>query len=481
MSNQDNYSSQKYAVERSIGGYRKALIIVMVIVLLIANIAAFIEVVNKIKNNIEHKREYQTAVEIYERASPAYDRQALNEADTVFHSLSDYKDSYEYASKIDSEMLLIDHYNQAIELYEEGKYQEAYDCFYDLCDYRDSNSYISRMSRELFDTAEAYLDSGNGEAAKQTLMLIPTWVDTYYEGAQEMIGIIQENEQQTIRENTYLDAVNSYNAGDYDSAQKKFMTISDYSNSSDYLNLIGEYYYGQAQQCSIDRNYGGVLDNLEYIDTAQEWTRYKEAIALKQAIASEYYNYVMETAQNKLHSEGYSSFKDYVNNSQNEFFTSSDANDLLQKYQPVPLRDLTPYESGEWEAAPYLGAIGWSNRDFYYEDGVPDENGKVHNNVLLGGGTYAVYHLGGRYSMLSGSMFVIQGCSSTKDKPVFLLVRNGYEDELYRNTVLSGYGTVDFCIDVSGVEDIEIFFDGYEGDFVYNDQFGGVGELCLIP
>ena len=77
-------------------------------------------------------------------------------------------------------------------------------------------------------------------------------------------------------------------------------------------------------------------------------------------------------------------------------------------------------------------------------------------------------------------MFVQEDCQATSDDPVFLLVRDGNGNDIYKQTLVSGYEPKSFSIDVSGIDDIVIYFDGYTGTFVDNYYYGAVGELALI-
>ena len=62
---------------------------------------------------------------------------------------------------------------------------------------------------------------------------------------------------------------------------------------------------------------------------------------------------------------------------------------------------------------------------------------------------------------------------------MFLLIRDGDGNDLYRDTLVSGYDPKYFSIDVTGIEDIVIYFDGFRGGFLDSYYYGGVGEMSL--
>lgn len=280
---------------------------------------------------------------------------------------------------------------------------------------------------------------------------------------------------------TYETACESYSAGDYETAQSLYMEIEDYSDSKNYLNKIGAYYYKQLDSLYKDGKYDELVDIIEKCDEKAEYPDgYQKTIKKKDKYKSEFAEKIENEAANLLYSEGYDSFEKYVTDSENGLFDSTAANAIIEAYKPVYMSSLTPYDEGEWQQADKIADSGWSNRELEFEDGVYDDAGNVHNNCLVGGGCSLAYHIGGKYSLLTGTLFVQQDNQATNDSPVFLLIRDGDGNDLYRDTLVSGYESKYFSIDVSGIEDIVIYFDGFSGGFLDSYYYGGVGEMALI-
>lgn len=306
--------------------------------------------------------------------------------------------------------------------------------------------------------------------------------------ATEQISAVSTTEQVTTeqiatedpRQETYEMACEAYNAENYETAQSLYMQIEDYKDSKSYLNEIGSYYYNQLDQLYKNGEYDESAGVIELCDEKSEYPDgYKKTQKKKDMYISEIAENVENEALNLLYSEGYDSFEKYVADSENGLFNSTAANTIIEAYKPVYVSSLTPYEEGEWQQAEKIADSGWSNRDLEFEDGVYDDAGNVHNNCLVGGGCSLAYHIGGKYSRLSGTMFVQQDNQATSDSPVFLLIRDGDGNDLYRDTLVSGYDPKYFSIDVTGIEDIVIYFDGFRGGFLDSYYYGGVGEMSL--
>lgn len=306
--------------------------------------------------------------------------------------------------------------------------------------------------------------------------------------ATEQISAVSTTEQVTTeqiatedpRQETYEMACVAYNAENYETAQSLYMQIEDYKDSKSYLNEIGSYYYNQLDQLYKNGEYDELAGVIELCDEKSEYPDgYKKTQKKKDMYISEIAENVENEALNLLYSEGYDSFEKYVADSENGLFNSTAANTIIEAYKPVYVSSLTPYEEGEWQQAEKIADSGWSNRDLEFEDGVYDDAGNGHNNCLVGGGCSLAYHIGGKYSRLSGTMFVQQDNQATSDSPVFLLIRDGDGNDLYRDTLVSGYDPKYFSIDVTGIEDIVIYFDGFRGGFLDSYYYGGVGEMSL--
>lgn len=461
----------------------KMFLAVIVVAVIIFNIFLVKTVVGKIKANSDVRKTYKTAVENYENGSKNYDIELMELAYNGFSEVQDYKDSKDYMGKITEEKSRMTDYESAMSYYESGDYANAFIGFHGLGDYRDSEKNIKSMADSLYSSGKGKMDNKEYEEARKLLLMIPDYSGSCYDNAQELLASIDEKQQSDMLEKNYQEAVEKFNSEDYAGAQSLFIKIRDYSNSEDYIDQIGNHYYTAAQDAYDSKDYNGCLDAIGYIDTESEWKKYNDALDLKESFKTDYKGYVEETAKQKLDEEGYASFKEFVNGSVNEFYSKNEADSLLKSYEPVYLSDMTSYDEGEWEGAPSLMDTGFSNTDLCFEDNLYDEEGNCHQNCMVGGGCYVTYHLGdgSKYRTLNGVMFVIKDHQATKDNPVFILVRDGEGKDLYRGELYSGYGNESFSVDVSGIEDITIYFDGLNGGLWENDQYGAIGELCLMP
>ena len=461
----------------------KMLFALIAIVIIAFNVFLVKTIIVKVKANNENRKIYNRAVKEYESGCDAYDIELMDKSYQDFSTIEDYKDSKEYMNRITEEKSTMIEYESAVSYYESGDYANALSGFHNLGDYRDSVKNINSIADSLYSSGKSKMDNKEYDEARKLLLMIPEYTGNTYENAQTLLASIEERQLADRKENDYQHAVEKFNSGDYASAQTEFMRIREYSNSEDYIDQIGSHFYTLAQELYNDNDYSECLDSISHIDTESEWKKYNEAISLKESLESQYKGYVEETAKQKLDNEGYAAFEQFINGSVNDFYSKNEADSLLREYEPVYLDELTSYDSGEWESAHSLADWGFSNTSLKFENNIYDEDGNCHQHCMVGGGCYEAYHLGDgtKYKTLNGVMFVIQGHRATKEYPVFLLVRDGEGKDLYRKELYSGYGNESFSIDVSGVTDVIIYMDGYDGSAVWDsDMYGSIGEFCLM-
>ena len=479
----EDFSSyiKKHRLYSESRGRLKMVIMIVIIATVILNIILVMNVIKKGKIEHEHKQNYKLAVKTYEESYEKADIQGMETAHKLFESLGDYKDAASYTNKVKGDLEKLVDYYDGIMYFENNSFKEAFDSFSDIRGFWDTDTYVKTMTETIFESVSADIDNHNYRDAKDKLGIIPEYSNDY-ERAKKLLELINDYEEEYNFSLIYEDAVRLYESGEYTTAHSKFLDISEYSDASSYIDKIGSYIYEEAEREYQDKNYGGCIDMLDYIDTSKEWSEYKTAIDLKNTVKSEYKAIIINDASDKLRNEGFASMKEYIYSCVNAAFTNSDATSLINEYKPVALSSLTPYEENEWQSAPAIASIGFSNTKLYFEDGIRDCDDNIYSNVMLGGGYYSSYYLGGKYSYLTGTMFVLEGCQATTDKPVLLAVFDGDGERIFYEKVLSGYGPKSFSIDVKGLEKISVYFDGFEGDFVWgNDTYGGVGEFSLIP
>ena len=479
--NEDSVLKRAMNTYKRTNGRNKMIILVIVACFLLVNVFIFNSILDKFRVSWSNAKHYREAVKDYEEGVEEYNLDKLTNACNTFLSLGSYKDSEEYAVKAASEKNTLTTYNLGVESYNNEDYVKALNCFGKIVGYRDSMNYVNIMASELYSRAEQKIEEENYESARNTLLLIPSCAVDYYEKAQTLYQNMTDIQTAKEMEAKYQSALSLYDSGNYSSAQQLFIEVKNHYDVSAELDEIGNYYYGLLESYYTSGDYANLFKTSEYIDSDREWVQYEKTKSLVSQAKTEYKTYVINTANEIFKTQGYAEFKKFVNSCINDAFSQGEANSMIQDKEPVMLSTMSPYDSWEWEGASSIAASGWSNMDFYFKDQIQDEDGNIHNNVLLGGGCAATYYIGGKgYSYITGSLFVVAGHEATVKKPIQLLITNGDGQELYRTELYSGYGTQNFAVDISGQENITIYFNGYDGDFVNSDQYGAIGEIGFV-
>lgn len=453
---------------------------IIIVLMAISLISFAIAGGSRLVTNMKRSSCYKKAVKTYEEGIDKSDVTALENSRSGFSEVQGYKDSDIYLSQIDNTIANVDNYNNAETYRDSGDYAKAIDIYSELGDFKDSEDKLEKVAAALYSKAVDDANSEKYDEALNELSQIPSGVGVY-DKSQQAISDIAELAENQKNADIYDSAYEAYKSGDYSSAQSSFMKISDYSNARDFLNAIGDYYYKRMPTLYKNGDYKGLVQAIEMCDERAEYPAgYEKVIQIRDKYKDEYTEKVEKKSLDLLYNNGYGEFKSYINDSINELFDSAAATSILNAHSPVYLSSLTPYEEGEWQMTDKLADIGWSNMGLDFADGVTDDTGHTHSNTLIGGGCSLAYHIGGQYELLTGTMFVQEDCQATSDDPVFLLVRDGNGNDIYKQTLVSGYEPKSFSIDVSGIDDIVIYFDGYTGTFVDNYYYGAVGELALI-
>lgn len=458
----------------------KVIVCAILVTLVILSGLALIKGVRGVSEQKAISRRYNNAVALFKASCEDYNLDGLISVRDEFISLGEYKDSVTYANNAEYEIIRLNTYNEAYSYYQDRKYKDAFNSFEKILEYRDAKDLANILADELCSDAERDIEKEEYEAAKNKLSMIPSYLPDEYANAQSLYS--QVDLIKTERENArnYEAAVSKYNAKELEDAQKLFMALGEYKDSKTYLHEIGQAIYNDAKTLSDSKDYVNSYERLGLIDTQSEWDNYSQANTLKNDIKEVYVANIENEALSLLDEAGYTAFKEYVNGATNIIFTTGDANTLLNAHKPEYLSDLDPFDSFEWQKADSLVATGWSNYSLYFEDDVLDTYGNYHSHSLLGGGCANGYYLGGKYKRLTGTLFIKDGHRATADQPVFIAVKNGDGDIIYRGELMSGYDNLDFSVDVTGEEQIYIYFDGFYGNFYDSDFYGGAGEVALI-
>lgn len=468
---------EHYRNQKALG---KAVVLIILIILLFTAFSVVFHGFQGVSEQKAKKKMYKAAVKLYENSLESYDMTGLCSARDQFLALSEYKDSAEYVGNVEQEISNLSAYNSAVSYYESRQYKKAFDAFSPIIEYRDSRDLASALAKELYSQAEENIQEEDYDSARKKLLLIPEYLVDEYDNARNLNKQIDGIKADRENAQKYQSAVDQYNANEIIKAQKLFIELGDYQDSKSYLQKIGENLYDQACYQYQAKEYLAAFEIIERIDSQMEWADCSLAMSLKQTLRTEYVEQVEAEALGILETSGYSSFKQFVKSSINGLFTSSEADAFLEAHKPQFLYELEAFDSFEWQGADSLAASGWQNSGLEFKDDVVDTFGNHHGNAMIGGGCANGYYLGGKYSRLTGTLFIIEDHSATVEQPVFIAVKNGNGEMLYSGKMMSGYDNLDFSVDVAGEEEIYIYFDGFYGNFFDSDYYGGVGELALI-
>lgn len=441
----------------------------MIIVLLAAfSGRALIKGIHGLSEQKVFNKRHKATIMLYNASCEDYDLEGLCSARNEFISIGGFKDSDDYVNNVEYEIGRLNMYN------------DAFDSFEVILEYRDSEELASALANELYSDAELNIENEEYNTAKNKLNMIPVYLLDEYEKAQSLYS--QVDVIKSERENTrkYESAICKYNEKDIVETQKLFIELGDYKNTRSYLDSIGQDIYNETKALYNSKDYVQCYEKLELIDTQKEWGGYSQAITLKDDEKEEYVADVETNALQILDEVGYRAFKEYVNGATNGIFTKNDVAALLNAHKLEFLSDMDFFDSFEWQSADSLMASGWQNYDLYFEDGVMDTYGNYHSHSLLGGGCANGYYLGGKYTRITGTLFIIDGHRATEDRPDFIAIKNGDGEMLYAGKLMSGYDNLEFSVDVTGEEKIYIYFDGFYGNFIDSDFYGGAGEVALL-
>lgn len=308
------------------------------IIIAAVSAVAVIAVVIGIISNSNKSSSYNQAMELYSKGQ-------YEEAREIFNDLGDYSDAASYVSTIDSFLAEKESkYEKGIGYYEKGAYSECITSLVDISDYLDSKDYIEKSVEAIYQQATEYYEAGNFEQAKELLGKIPDSSSKKMD-AELLLADIEEIIIEQTNAANYEQAISYYDNGDYETAQRLFMSLGNYEDSATYLSAIGTSYYKQATDLFNQKQYVQCGDILQYIDTAEEWIEYALAVELKGVVANIYKESVAIEAKNICRSEGYSAMVAYVNEKICSILANDEANLLKEEctVKVISLSDLAPY------------------------------------------------------------------------------------------------------------------------------------------
>lgn len=434
---QERIESEKRAFEEKQKAKIRGIVIAMV------SAVAVIAVAIHIISNSNKESSYNEAMELYGMGQ-------YEEAREVFNDLGDYSDATTYVSTIDSFLTERESkYEKGVGYYEKGAYSECITCLTEISDYLESADYIEKSVEAIYQQATEHYDAGEFEKAKAMLGKIP---DSSSKGmdAELLRADIEEVIIAQANAANYEQAKGYYDNGDYETAQRLFMSLGNYGDSATYLSAIGTSYYKQATDLFNQKEYVQCGEVLQYIDTVAEWTEYSVVVDLKQNASNAYVDIIREEAKSICRSEGYASMVEYISNSKCCILTDDKAQVLMQECEIniVSLRELQPYVTGDEEL--YTDY----NR---YDSFRTDTMGNMYSYVLYSlapEGASATYCIDQEYAIFSATVAVRQGADSNKIG-IIRIYGDGrllWSDENIRKDTKP----YNIEVDISGITDLKI-------------------------
>jgi len=308
-----------------------------IVIAAVSAVAVIVVAINIISNSNKESA--------YGKALQLYSMGQYEDALEVFNGLGDYSDAATYVSTIDSFLTEREtKYEEGVSYYGKGAYSECITSLTDISDYLDSADYIEKSVEAIYQKATEYYDAGQFEKAKDFLKKIPENCSKNMD-AELLLADIEETIVEQTNAANYEQAKGYYDSGDYEAAQRLFMSLGNYEDSATYLSAIGTYYYEQANELFKQKEYVQCGDIIQYIDTIEEWNEYAVAVGLKQSASDIYADMIREEAKNICRNEGYASMTAYVNGMKCSVLDESGAERLKEEcnIKVISLGELKAY------------------------------------------------------------------------------------------------------------------------------------------
>lgn len=404
----------------------------------------------------------------YQAAEAKYEAAEYGDALEKFKALGDYRKSADYVSEI--EQIMADSqtaYEEATALYEAKEYSKALEQFASIEFYMDSADYIDKIGEEVLSEANSAFAAKDYEEAAKLIALIPESCASYQDAAALIEKI--EAEKQAISDAeamlaNYNQAIELYNSGDYTNARVLFLELNGYEDSANYLNLIAEDIYEQAEELYDDGELLACVEAARNIDESTEWEQYQQAVTLIDNAKTAYATQVNDDAIIVLRAEGYSAFEEFVVAAVCDLYSEEEARSLCNQYKPVSLATLTATDDSGYVnvGAFYKYQNNWDDEYKYtdslgktYEYGMNrmDQSFSTADND-----SYIEYDVT-RYNFLTGTVILNEYCESSEKAGTLVIYGDG--EEIYTSPdVLSGFEPLYISVDISEYNVIRFEFDG---------------------
>ena len=407
---------------------------------------------------------YDQAVADYNKGRICYDPSLLEDAREGFNEVGSYKESEKYIADIDELLDKIQKYENAAALEEGGNTPGAMEAFHALGDFRSSDMRADGIASLIYEKATESYTNDELDQADNLIKKIPDWASAFVDGAElsKKISLRRnELEKNAKDQETYDLGVAAENEGDLLTAQKYFLQIPRYKDSSSHIFTVGEDIYIKAETAYKAEKYEEALNWLSNIITKEQWTGFSKAVQLKAEV---------EKAQ-----------PEPIPDPNPDPDSNPDPNP-----NPDPDPDPTPVTPGSIRYLDELTSCDSEGRhwtklemenNIYGDEG---DGNKVHLHVLRGTG-WRKYHLDGAYKAIPGPLFIQADARATVDEPVRLILMDINGTVFYDERIYSGMKSIHFEVTLPETAQDEIYIDFYGAYTSYKpDWIGGIGEIGFI-
>lgn len=411
----------------------------------ITSVVALIIAVYSISSSAK-KKHYQKAIELYNSNEYEF---AIEE----FSKAKGYSDSEDKIAEINKVVAARENkYEEGIKYFNSGMYLEAIGCLADCSDYLDSSEYIEKSSNNLYDEAQSLFDAGKLSEAIEKASAVPT-SSQCSAMAQKLCNEANALIIEKQNEDTYQIAVSDYDAKDFENAQTKFLTISGYKDSKDYLDKIGATIYEQAKTMYASNDLQGAYTTLKLIDNSTKWSQYDSIKDFDKQVKDEYETSVREScianAKQTFYSEGKESALLVLKDGLAIIPNDSEINRIITNLNSVRTTNLE-------------NVLMDSRRVEFKSNGVQDYYGNEYAEYVRFSvdldpkNTYARFNLSGEYASFSASIFrVCDGKWITGEKLPRIVIK-GDGNVIYDSGYIDRSMGCDISLDVTGIDVLEM-------------------------
>lgn len=376
-----NRKKLEYASRRRKNIIVSAISLLLTIVIIIATVSTSIH---------NHRNE------LYNAATEDLSRGNYELALEKYDSLGNYMNSAEMKDKCQSMIAERDTvYKKGLQYFKSNQYQEAINELVSIGDYLEAKEYIEKSAENILNQAQSSYDIENYDEAKKIISGIPESSDIYAQATVLENQINKKLEEIRSMQN-YSSAVENYEDGDYETAQRLFIDLGEYEDTQVYLDKIGNYYYKLGKKAYDTEDYINCAEYLMKIDTSNEWKQFELALELLNSAKDIYQNTIAQNAVLICRDNDYSAMVDYIDGNQSILLSQDEANEMKAKckIEKVELKNLDAFEIGhhsvirdkpedllDGKGNQYSWALGW------------------HGWTDAG---YAKYLISGKYKTLEG-------------------------------------------------------------------------------